>query len=163
MHRIRTPGPRNGASWTLPWWTRCLARMSITDSHLGMSVESQESSTPSPDRAFPNYKSPCKPANERPISCPLPAHIVSATTLTHMQDPKKEIANIVRTLCTTRDANELEETITSYFLPDAKFSHPLCKANSRNEILGLFQWYRLASPETQIQIPSVSEYSSSES
>ncbi|KAG6373708.1 hypothetical protein JVT61DRAFT_6382 [Boletus reticuloceps] len=31
----------------------------------------------------------------------------------------------------------------------------MCKANSRNEILGLFQWYRLASPETQINIRSV--------
>ena len=80
-----------------------------------------------------------------------------------MQDPKKEISNIVRTLCTTRDANELEETVKKYFVPDAKFSHPMCKANSRNEILGLFQWYRLASPKTQIQVLSVSECSGSES
>ncbi|KAH0827885.1 hypothetical protein J3R83DRAFT_3513 [Lanmaoa asiatica] len=72
-----------------------------------------------------------------------------------MQDPKKEITNIIRTLCTTRDAKVLEETVMKYFVPDAKFSHPLCRANSRNEILGLFQWYRLASPETQVHVPSV--------
>ncbi|KAF8131433.1 hypothetical protein EV363DRAFT_1416915 [Boletus edulis] len=65
-----------------------------------------------------------------------------------MQDPKKDIPNIIHTLCTTRDAKELETTVEKYFAADAKFSHPMCKANSRNEILGLFQWYRLASPET---------------
>ncbi|KAG6375377.1 hypothetical protein JVT61DRAFT_2932 [Boletus reticuloceps] len=72
-----------------------------------------------------------------------------------MQDPKKDITNIIHTLCTTRDAKELETTVEKYFVADAKFSHPMCKANSRNEILGLFQWYRLASPETQINIRSV--------
>ncbi|KAG8213951.1 hypothetical protein J3R82DRAFT_10697 [Butyriboletus roseoflavus] len=72
-----------------------------------------------------------------------------------MQDPKKDIIKVIQTLCTTRDADELEETVMKYFVPDAKFSHPLCKANSRNEILGLFQWYRLASPNTQIHVPSV--------
>lgn len=78
-----------------------------------------------------------------------------------MQDPKKEIAGIVRTLCTTRDADELEETVKKYYALDAKFSHPLCRANSRNEILGLFQWYRLASPETEIKVSSISEYPNS--
>lgn len=77
-----------------------------------------------------------------------------------MQDPKKEIAGIVRTLCTTRDADELEDTVKKYYAQDAKFWHPLCKANSRNEILGLFQWYRLASPETEIKVSNVSECSS---
>ncbi|KAF8135396.1 hypothetical protein EV363DRAFT_1320615 [Boletus edulis] len=72
-----------------------------------------------------------------------------------MQDPKKDIPNIIHTLCTTHDAKELETTVEKYFVADAKFSHPMCKANSRNEILGLFQWYRLASPETQIKIRSV--------
>lgn len=80
-----------------------------------------------------------------------------------MQDPKKEIANIVRTLCTTRDASELEETVNKYFAPDAKFLHPLCRANSRNEILGLFQWYRLASPGTELKVSSISKWPNSES
>ncbi|KAF8556387.1 hypothetical protein OG21DRAFT_1409237 [Imleria badia] len=72
-----------------------------------------------------------------------------------MQDPKKEISGVIRTLCTTRDANQLQATVEKYFAPDAKLLHPLCKANSRNEILGAFQWYRLASPETQIKVLSV--------
>jgi len=80
-----------------------------------------------------------------------------------MQDPKKEVPAIISTLCTTRDANKLEETVKNHFTADARFSHPLCRANSRNEILGLFQWYRLASPETHIDVSSVSECLSSKS
>lgn len=75
-----------------------------------------------------------------------------------MQDPKRDIPSVIRTLCTTRDAAELEATVKKYFALDAKFLHPLCTANSRNEILGLFQWYRLTSPETKVEIRSVSEY-----
>ncbi|KAN0094655.1 hypothetical protein V8E55_002942 [Tylopilus felleus] len=61
----------------------------------------------------------------------------SPRPLPNMQDPKKEIPNIIQTLCTTRDVNELEATVKKYFGADAEFFHPLCKANSRNEILGL--------------------------
>ncbi|KAG9316640.1 hypothetical protein JVU11DRAFT_2694 [Chiua virens] len=72
-----------------------------------------------------------------------------------MQDPKKDIPKVVHTLMTTRDANELENTIKHYFLPDAKFLHPLANANSRDEILGLFQWVRVASPKLSIQVDNV--------
>ncbi|KAF8129008.1 hypothetical protein EV363DRAFT_1126657, partial [Boletus edulis] len=65
-----------------------------------------------------------------------------------------DIPNIIRMLCMTRDANDLEATVEKYFVADVKFSHPMCKVNSRNEILGLFQWYQFARPETQINIRS---------
>lgn len=141
--------------------------MSITNIHFGISVKRQELFIPSPAPAFPlipSYKSPRGTANEFLIPHPLstPSYCVGVPLAIrsppHMQDPKKEIPNVIRTLCTTRDANELQATVEKYFASDAKFSHPLCKANSRNEILGLFQWYRLASPETQIKVLSVSEY-----
>ena len=112
----------------------------------------------------PSYKSP--PKGQPTKSSFPPSHrvcVCSSFALTHMQVPKKEIANIIRTLCTTRDANELEGAVKKYFVEDAKFSHPLCRANSRNEILGLFQWYRFASPETKLDVVSVSECSTSES
>lgn len=76
-----------------------------------------------------------------------------------MQDPKKEITAIVTTLYTTRDAAQLDETVNKYFDSDAEFFHPLCTANSRNQILGLFQWYRLASPETVVEVSNISECS----
>ncbi|KAF8844281.1 hypothetical protein BDN67DRAFT_978186 [Paxillus ammoniavirescens] len=49
-----------------------------------------------------------------------------------MQYLKKEIPN---------------STVMKYFVQDARFSHPMCRANSRNEILGLSQWYGVASPK----------------
>ncbi|KIJ67805.1 hypothetical protein HYDPIDRAFT_25275 [Hydnomerulius pinastri MD-312] len=69
-----------------------------------------------------------------------------------MQNPKKEISGIIHTLCTTRSAIELESTIMKYFTADARFSHPMCRASSRNEILGLFQWYRLAMYDSELDV-----------
>ncbi|KAI9569676.1 hypothetical protein HD554DRAFT_2090028 [Boletus coccyginus] len=120
-----------------------------------------ESSTPLPDRAFPVDPQLYKPprTSQRILHSlsfvPSQRVCVLSFALAHMQDPKKEITSIIRKLCTTRDANELEETVKRHFTTDASFSHPLCTANSRNEILGLFQWYRLASPETYIDVSSV--------
>ncbi|KAH0827913.1 hypothetical protein J3R83DRAFT_3545 [Lanmaoa asiatica] len=37
-----------------------------------------------------------------------------------MQDPKKEITNIIHTLCTTRDAKELEETVMKLTSPETQ-------------------------------------------
>ena len=168
MYRTCTPGLGNSASWITPavddmfgedvghrhslWNVRGAARTVCSVARSSIPVGPP-----------PSYKRPHGPANEFPIS---PSHCVcvrSSFALTLMQDPKKEIIDIICKLCTTRDANELEGTVKKYFVEDAKFSHPLCRANSRNEILGLFQWYRLASPKTHIDVSSVSECSPSES
>ncbi|KAF8550267.1 hypothetical protein OG21DRAFT_440360 [Imleria badia] len=80
----------------------------------------------------PSYKSRRVPTDDFFISCPLPAHITlspSSFAPPHIQDPKKEIS--------ARDAHKSEATVKKYFTLDAKFSHPLCKANSQNKILGL--------------------------
>ncbi|KAI9567882.1 hypothetical protein HD554DRAFT_2007024, partial [Boletus coccyginus] len=63
-----------------------------------------------------------------------------------IQDPEKEKPNIIPTRCTKRNVNDVEETVRKSFTSHARFSHPLCRANSRNEIPGPFQWYRLAGP-----------------
>ncbi|KIJ67806.1 hypothetical protein HYDPIDRAFT_72686, partial [Hydnomerulius pinastri MD-312] len=72
-----------------------------------------------------------------------------------MQDPKNEIPAVIATLTVTKSAEDLERTVTRYFTPDAKFFHPMCTASSRNEILGLFEWYRIASPDTKAEVTSV--------
>ncbi|KAN0091157.1 hypothetical protein V8E55_004723 [Tylopilus felleus] len=97
----------------------------------------------------------CLLAIKVPVDQPTNSPFLVPHLLTFPPHPKKEIPNVIETLCTTRNANELEATVKKYFAADAEFFHPLCKANSRNEILGLFQWYRLASPKAQIKVLSV--------
>ena len=50
-----------------------------------------------------------------------------------------------------------------YFMDYASFNHPICcvpsHPNSREEILGVFQWYRIISPYLTIKVNSVGMYS----
>lgn len=50
-----------------------------------------------------------------------------------------------------------------YFMDYASFNHPICCVpsypNSRQEILGVFQWYRIISPYLTIKVNSVGTYS----
>jgi len=52
---------------------------------------------------------------------------------------------------------------TRYFMDYASFNHPICcvpsHPNSREEILGIFQWYRILSPCLTTKVNSVGMYS----
>ncbi|OAX38231.1 hypothetical protein K503DRAFT_175773 [Rhizopogon vinicolor AM-OR11-026] len=72
-----------------------------------------------------------------------------------MQNPKNEIPSIITTLASTRSASALAQTISRYFTPDAQFWHPLCRSATREEILGVYQWYRIMSPQTRSRVLSV--------
>ncbi|KAF9222243.1 hypothetical protein BS17DRAFT_756402 [Gyrodon lividus] len=72
-----------------------------------------------------------------------------------MENPKLEIGAIVTTLTSTTSNPELCDTIWTYFTPDVKFLHPICMANSRAELLGIFQWYRIMSPKTKCIVLNV--------
>ncbi|KAF9244463.1 hypothetical protein BU15DRAFT_41847 [Melanogaster broomeanus] len=72
-----------------------------------------------------------------------------------MQNPKDEILAIVTTLTSTTSNSELCDTLSRYFTPDAKFVHPVCMADSRAEIRGIYQWYRIMSPKTKCNVISV--------
>ncbi|KIJ62460.1 hypothetical protein HYDPIDRAFT_169121 [Hydnomerulius pinastri MD-312] len=72
-----------------------------------------------------------------------------------MENPKQEIPSIITTLTSTTSTTELSDTVTRYFTQDVKFIHPICLANSRAEILGIYQWYRIMSPATKSKVLSV--------
>ncbi|POS81259.1 hypothetical protein DHEL01_v200359 [Diaporthe helianthi] len=87
-----------------------------------------------------------------------------------MENPEQEIIQVVRSLC-QGTPDEQRRTIDRYFTPDAEFVHPLCVAprftegdlvipglrhlSSRDALRGVFQWYRMLSPNIVIDIDAV--------
>jgi hypothetical protein len=72
-----------------------------------------------------------------------------------MDDPVNEIRGIVLNL-TTGNRTQQQETLETYFTPDASFKHPFCAiAGFRGAILLIFQWYKILSPKIEIEVNSV--------
>ena len=82
----------------------------------------------------------------------------------------KEIPEVIKALC-QGSAEEQQDTIRTYFRPDAAFQHPLCRVpslsgtlpvvgeiNSRVLIMAIYRWYRLMSPKIDFKINSVSKW-----
>ncbi|EPQ53259.1 hypothetical protein GLOTRDRAFT_111915 [Gloeophyllum trabeum ATCC 11539] len=76
-----------------------------------------------------------------------------------MQSPAEEIAQVIKLLCSSASPDIQKATVEKYFCPDAEFRHPLCHVppgiKSREEILGIYQWYRIMSPKLSIEVHSV--------
>ncbi|CCX30415.1 hypothetical protein FPQ18DRAFT_2297 [Pyronema domesticum] len=71
-----------------------------------------------------------------------------------MEDPAFEIADIIHAL-TTSPPHIQRETLETYFLPNARFDHPLCRVTSRPLILAIYRWYKILSPIIEISVESV--------
>ncbi|KAK4085937.1 flavin-binding monooxygenase-like protein [Purpureocillium lilacinum] len=84
-----------------------------------------------------------------------------------MEHPVREIASVITTL-TTGSVQEQQDTLTSFFVPHASFTHPLCRVpsfskgtvplapglESRWLLLCIYRWYRTLSPNIDIHIDS---------
>ena len=60
-----------------------------------------------------------------------------------MQDPAREIAEVVTLLTTAVSPDIQKATVEKFFTTDAGFSHPVCAVkrglNSRESVLGIYQ------------------------
>ncbi|KAF8632713.1 hypothetical protein AX15_001736 [Amanita polypyramis BW_CC] len=75
-----------------------------------------------------------------------------------MQDPVREIKDVVLQL--TSDSPDVQrDAVYKYYAPDAGFRHPLSHVEpgvlSREYILGIYQWYRVVSPNVSIRVDNV--------
>jgi len=79
-----------------------------------------------------------------------------------MENPQEQIAGVIGLLTSAKDADTQKEAVYQYFTSDAGFRHPLCSVapgpNSRETILGIYQWYRVMSPTLDIDVQEVGEY-----
>lgn len=86
-----------------------------------------------------------------------------------MDHPVKEIRPIIKSLTQGTPA-EQQQTLETYFTPDATFAHPFCRVpsiptyalpflpdtpvNSRLVMLFIYRWYRILSPHIDVDISS---------
>jgi len=81
-----------------------------------------------------------------------------------MEHPAEEIEQVILT-CTSAINPEVQKAaIEKYYAPDAEFHHPMCSvsssATSRQRILGIYQWYRVMSPQLKVEVKGVTYNSS---
>ncbi|KAI0247011.1 hypothetical protein BJV78DRAFT_84120 [Lactifluus subvellereus] len=76
-----------------------------------------------------------------------------------MERPAEEIERVVQLLTSSPSPDVQQATIRKYFASDAGFRHPLCSVkpghNSHEEILGIFQWYRIMSPHIELIVDKI--------
>ncbi|KAF8906970.1 hypothetical protein CPB84DRAFT_1704369 [Gymnopilus junonius] len=76
-----------------------------------------------------------------------------------MEDPAKEIISVAYQLTATESPDVQKAAVERYMTPDVGFKHPVCSVNpgpnSRESVLGIYQWYRVLSPHIDIGIESV--------
>lgn len=51
-----------------------------------------------------------------------------------MENPRKEIAGVVKGLCSAKNADEQRDTMQRYFVSDASFDHPMCAVMSYENV-----------------------------
>ncbi|KDR72910.1 hypothetical protein GALMADRAFT_252251 [Galerina marginata CBS 339.88] len=76
-----------------------------------------------------------------------------------MEDPAKEITSVVYQMAATDSPDVQKSVIEQYMTSDVGFRHPVCSVkpgpNSREAVLGIYQWYRVISPKIDIRTESV--------
>ncbi|KAJ3986513.1 hypothetical protein F5890DRAFT_1503148 [Lentinula detonsa] len=76
-----------------------------------------------------------------------------------MQDPEREIASVALLLTTSDSPDVQKSAFEKYVARDVGFKHPLCyvppSRNSRETLLGIYQWYRVMSPKIVGKVRSV--------
>jgi len=76
-----------------------------------------------------------------------------------MEDPLREIGGVVRAFTVAESADAQRAALRKYATHDMEFQHPSCaiakSPRSRDLILGVYQWYRVMSPELSVQVENV--------
>ncbi|KAG8896282.1 hypothetical protein FRB99_008962 [Tulasnella sp. 403] len=76
-----------------------------------------------------------------------------------MQDPRRDITEVVKRLTVTSSPDVQLKTLQTYFTEDAAFDHPLCRVdpghNSREKILEIYQWYKITSPKIELNVEEI--------
>ncbi|KAI0065150.1 hypothetical protein BV25DRAFT_1880829 [Artomyces pyxidatus] len=77
-----------------------------------------------------------------------------------MENPARDIEQVVRLLTTAITPDIQKDAVKKFFTHDAGFRHPIVYVppgpQSRESILGIFQWYRIISPHIDITVQNIS-------
>ncbi|RDB22029.1 hypothetical protein Hypma_010937 [Hypsizygus marmoreus] len=76
-----------------------------------------------------------------------------------MQTPFSDIKHVVSLLTTAETPEQQRDAVNTYFAEDVEFRHPLVKISSnhlsREDLLAIYQSYRILSPHIEIDITNV--------
>ncbi|KAF4622633.1 hypothetical protein D9613_009275 [Agrocybe pediades] len=76
-----------------------------------------------------------------------------------MEDPAREITSVVYQLTSTDSPDVQKSAVERYMTSDVGFQHPVCSVkpgpNSREAVLGIYQWYRVLSPHIEAKVESI--------
>ncbi|KAG6864204.1 hypothetical protein C0991_011580 [Blastosporella zonata] len=76
-----------------------------------------------------------------------------------MQHPKDEIKHVILKLLSTQSPDEQKKAMTRYFTENAEFRSPLHNVaagrQSREDGLGVYQWLRVVSPNTEFESTNI--------
>ena len=76
-----------------------------------------------------------------------------------MDNPEKEVADVIRVVAGATTPDSQIDAIEKYFTRDASFLHPLCFVapgqDSRSRIILIYLFYRALIPRTNFEIQSV--------
>ncbi|KAF8243127.1 hypothetical protein K440DRAFT_637826 [Wilcoxina mikolae CBS 423.85] len=103
-----------------------------------------------PTSVYPQHR------NGRPRHGPSSLSLKSLTT-----QIVAEIPSIIQSLTTSSPSTQ-RTALESYFVPNARFDHPICRIDpftypllSRSFILAIYRWYKLLSPIIELEVESV--------
>jgi hypothetical protein len=76
-----------------------------------------------------------------------------------MQNPQRDLPVVLTALATSRNPADLRAAVKKFYTSDASLHHPLRivehGANSRQKILGMYEWHRIISPDTTSNVDAV--------
>ncbi|KAF9039274.1 hypothetical protein BJ165DRAFT_377907 [Panaeolus papilionaceus] len=76
-----------------------------------------------------------------------------------MENPREDIEHVIMQLTSTNSPDLQKAAIEAYMAPHVSFRHPVCcmesSRNSRVELLGVYQWYRVLSPQIKVKVENV--------
>lgn len=75
-----------------------------------------------------------------------------------MEDPRSEITSVISRL-TQGSPSVQQQTIDTYFTPNAEFTHPFVRTGSwegsRYLIHAVYRWYKIMSPRIELDVHSI--------
>ncbi|KAG2144446.1 uncharacterized protein EDB93DRAFT_540600 [Suillus bovinus] len=76
-----------------------------------------------------------------------------------MENPQRDFPDVLTTLTTSRNPDDLRAAVNKFYTHNASLQHPFRivehGANSSQKILGMYEWYRIISPDTTSNVNSV--------
>ncbi|KAF8063323.1 hypothetical protein FPV67DRAFT_1700596 [Lyophyllum atratum] len=85
--------------------------------------------------------------------------LAPTTTSPLMQNPQNDIKDVLERICTAPSPDKQKKTIDKYFAEDVEmrspFFHIPSAPLSREDVLGVYQWYRIISPDNQVKVTNL--------